>query len=231
MNPLDDLMNDPDSGLPTIATKRADKAKRAADLDSELDIDGLDITDPTELPPIEITHHPITGETIDLTDVESVVRNIIETKSVITAINAFDADLRRAAMHLAAGETKTRRLTAMIDGEMQTIEVHMPDDEWPARELAILSAWCVETSRVEQLGAFNRRFIRTKVKTEYSPIKKEVKKLANETFPEGSLLAVAKEKLLAINKGTANKLPRVLIAGEKLNSWDADRFGDGDGDE
>ena len=220
-NPLDELIDsDPKSSV------------ESAGLDLSLDLDCLDIGDlQTELDadrnaPLEFMFDPITGAQIYSKDLAQVVGSIISVKSQLASLHAFENELRKAAWSLTTGETKTRRLTAMVDGEMRTLECHAADDEWPQQELAVFHAWCSGESRVKEAGPFFRRFVREKVKTERSPIKKEVKKLLAENFPEGSVLAEAKEKLLRVNKGSAHKLPRVTVEGEKLPDWMKDKYGD-----
>lgn len=213
-NPFEDLMIDSPESQP--------KGESVVDID--IDIDGLDLAASQEDRAMEATYHPVTGDVVNLNDVESVVKNIIETKSAIAAIHAFDEDLRRAAMKLATGTTKTRRLTAMVDGEMRTLEILMPDDEWPSRDLAVLNSWCAKGD--PSLDAFRKRFIREKVTTKYEPVKREVKKLLNETFPADSMLAEAKDRLLSVNRGSSHKLPRVLVQGEELQPWEAGKYGD-----
>ena len=231
-NPFDDLFSEESAAQSETVFSpsqiRHDKAARAAsfmDLDVDLAIEGLDLeTGITQ--PLQVTFHPITGESVNLTDIESVVRNILDVKAIISNVEKFEADLRRSALNLAAGETKTRRLSAVVDGELRTLMVELPDDYWPNRDLAIFYGWCDKNK--ESLGSFGDRFVRKAVKTEYSPIKKEVKKLLNETLPEGTLLAEAKEKLLACNKGNSGKLPKVTVEGEKLAARDAQSYGEGD---
>ncbi len=228
MNPLDELLSDEQ---PAPSQVRADKASRAQaidldmDLDMDLRIEGLDLEN-TITQPLAVTFHPITGESVDLSSVDAVVRHIIEVKAMAANVEKFESDLRRAALHLSVGETKTRRISAVVDSQLRTLVVEVPDDVWPNRDLAVFYTWCEKNKTA--LGGFAERFVRKVPKVEYSPIKKEVKKLLNETLPEGTILAEAKDKLLACNKGNVGKLPKVTVEGEKLSPRDQQNYGDGD---
>ena len=232
-NPLDDLITD-DPAETSIADDTPDTSGLDLSLDLSLDLNCLDIGDlQTELDadrnaPLEIIHNPITGGVIESANVQQVVSAVLAFNSVMHSLRAFENEIKKAAMRLAEGTTKTRRLTAEVDGELQTIEVHMPGDNWPEQELGTFAAWCNRKDAPDALKKFYARFVREKVKIERSPILKEVKKLASEKFPEGSELETAKERLLKINKGTVGKLPRLKVQGDKLDDWEQKRFGDGD---
>lgn len=230
-NPFADLFGD-EKPVATESPKTTEKSAVAPvessdiSLDVDVDLDSLDLDKKPE--PVTFCYHPITGELLSLVDVATVVKNIIEAKSQLERFKNFENTLKRAALELTTGKTKTRRLSAEIDGEMRTLQVLLPDDDWPERELAALYTWCNDPARKASLGKFADRLIRAKPKVEYSPIKKEIKKLESENFPDDSLLEIAKARLLKINKGSEHKLPSIKVEGETLSKWESQRYGDGD---
>jgi hypothetical protein len=209
---IDDLLaDDPVESAPA----------ESIDIDLAIDIGDLELelaADRRE--PLSALHDPITGGIVNTSD--------IQLTTVSQALEVFQKELKRAALKLAEGTTKTRRLTAVVDGETRTVEVHLPSDDWPERELGVFAAWCNRDDAPKELKEFYKRCVREKPKVERSPILKETKKLASETFPDGSVLAEAKEKLLRINKGSAHKLPYLKMQGDTLSPFEQKRFGDGD---
>lgn len=230
-NPLDDLFGDSDSANASAAT---DSAAADTVLHSTLDLDCLDIGDlETELEadrnaPLEIIHNPITGNAISSANVQQVVASYLSLTMIKSALDVFENELRKAALNLAEGTTKTRRLTAEIDGELRTVIVYLPDETWSEQELGAIAAWVNRKEMPEAAKKLYARCVREKVKTERSPIKKETKKLESERFPEGSDLEDLRSRILKANKGTVGKLPRLKVEGDKLNEWEQRRFGDGD---
>ncbi len=124
----------------------------------DIDLDDLELATANE--PLTVAYDPISGELLSLLDVATVVRKIIETKALLERIEDFEKNLKRAALGLTTGKTKTRRLSAEVDGTIRTLQVHLPDDDWPGRELSALSTWCNDKERKPVLGQFAKRFIR-----------------------------------------------------------------------
>lgn len=214
-NPLDDILAATDGRFPAKypTASPADLGLNTID-GLDIDLGGLDLDSSDSANPPMLIVNPISGQEIVATDTEQIVRQLYEFQTLKDAVYHFERELKKAARALTVnGTTKTRRLTAMVDGEMRTIVVSEADDFWPMDQLARLHAWCVSEENASELKAFADRFIRAKPKTEFTPVKREYKKLANESFPDGSKLAEAKRRYMECNKGHDHLLPSVKLEG------------------